>query len=642
MSFQQGLSGLDVSSQALNATSNNVANSSTVGFKSSTTRFADVYAASLNGSSANQVGIGSTLASVFQQFTQGDITTTSNSLDIAINGKGFYRMSNNGTISYTRDGEFQLDKDGYIVNSSGLELTGYAADATTGAIIPGNIVPLQVTNGNIAPSATTESQVGVNLNSSSTTPSAMTSGTATFANSLATSSSIVLDSTNNTLNLSVDGTAVSVTVPTGTYSASTLATAVQSAVNEALPTGTAVTVSLDSSSHLVITSNSKGTVGSTGSGSTVNTISGTLETALLGTATSVAGADNFYASSTTSQGTLTGTVLGATTTITASSNDTLDLTVDGTAYTVTVAAGSYTPAQLATAVQTALHTAGATNTTVTANTYNELVITSGTQGSTSSVVATGGDGEASMLGTSPVSVAGGTNINSVNSSGFTSSTAQTVYDTLGIAHNLTMYFVKTSEANVWQMYTSLDGETTQAGSTPTLIQFDSSGKLKTSMPLTENYVVTTGATANFSFTLDLSGTTQYGTSFSVNSLTQDGYTSGQLSGISVSSDGTIEGSYSNGKTKNMGQLVLSNFNNPNGLQSLGGNQWAETASSGQPITGTPGTGVLGVVQAGAVESSNVDLTKELVNMITEQRAYQANAQSIKTEDSILQTLVNLS
>ena len=122
---------------------------------------------------------------------------------------------------------------------------------------------------------------------------------------------------------------------------------------------------------------------------------------------------------------------------------------------------------------------------------------------------------------------------------------------------------------------------------------------------------------------------------------QDGYTSGKLSGMSVSADGTVQGRYSNGKSRNMGQLVLANFNNPNGLQSLGNNLWAETSDSGSPIPGAPGSGNLGVVQSGAVEESNVDMTKELVNMITAQRSYQANAQTIKTQDQIMQTLVNL-
>jgi flagellar hook protein FlgE len=152
--------------------------------------------------------------------------------------------------------------------------------------------------------------------------------------------------------------------------------------------------------------------------------------------------------------------------------------------------------------------------------------------------------------------------------------------------------------------------------------------------------VGTGAAA-LAFPLNLTGSTQYGNIFGVNSISQDGYTSGRLSGLSVAADGTVQGRYSNGQTRDLAQVVLGNFTNPNGLNSLGNNQWAETADSGQPLIGVPGSGSLGVIQSAAIEESNVDLTAELVNMITYQRAYQANSQTIKTQDQILQTIVNI-
>ena len=111
--------------------------------------------------------------------------------------------------------------------------------------------------------------------------------------------------------------------------------------------------------------------------------------------------------------------------------------------------------------------------------------------------------------------------------------------------------------------------------------------------------------------------------------------------MSVSADGIVQGTYSNGKSRNMGQIVLANFNDLNGLQTMGGNQWAETPTSGQPILGIAGTGNLGLVQSGSVEESNVDMTAELVDLITQQRNYQANSQTIKTMNTIMQTLVNL-
>ena len=153
--------------------------------------------------------------------------------------------------------------------------------------------------------------------------------------------------------------------------------------------------------------------------------------------------------------------------------------------------------------------------------------------------------------------------------------------------------------------------------------------------------VTSGAGTPFTVSYNLSGSTQFGSTFGVNSLDQDGFTSGRLTGFNTSKDGIIVGSYTNGKSSVLGQVVLSNFRNPNGLQPLGNNVWAETADSGVPLVGTPDSGSLGTLQSSAVEDSNVDLTAQLVNMITAQRVYQANAQTIKTQDQVLQTLVNL-
>jgi len=137
MAFQQGLSGLNGASKAIDVISNNVANSSTIGFKSAQTKFNDVYAAALNGAAAGvQVGIGVNVGAVAQLFNQGNITPTGNPLDLAINGNGFFRVQQpGGAISYTRNGQFEIDKDGYVVNSAGYRLQGYPANAL-GVILP--------------------------------------------------------------------------------------------------------------------------------------------------------------------------------------------------------------------------------------------------------------------------------------------------------------------------------------------------------------------------------------------------------------------------------------------------------------------------------------------------------------------------
>jgi flagellar hook protein FlgE len=405
MSFQQGLSGLGASSKALDSVGNNIANSGTVGFKSATTAFADVFAASLG--SGSQIGIGTTVAGINQQFTQGNITVTNNALDLAINGSGFYRLSDNGAITWTRNGQFNVDKDGYIVNSNGSRLTGYIANSSN-VIVPSTPAEVFINTSDLQPQAT---------------------GTSAGA------------------------------------------------------TGLEIGLNLDSRESVIAAAFNMG---------------------------------------------------------------------DPT-------------------------------------TYN-------------------------------------------------SSTSATVYDSLGNPHLLSLYFKKTG-SNTWDLRSSLDGG---AATAATGLVFNSSGALTTPATgiITQTFAMTNGAN-NLNFPLNLTGSTQYGNIFGVNMITQDGYTSGRLSGLSVASDGTIQGRYSNGQTRDLAQVVLGNFNNPNGLTSLGNNQWVETADSGQPLIGVPGSGSLGVIQSAAVEESNVDLTAELVNMITYQRMYQANAQTIKTQDSIMQTLVNL-
>ncbi|MEG1329120.1 MAG: flagellar hook-basal body complex protein, partial [Janthinobacterium sp.] len=163
------------------------------------------------------------------------------------------------------------------------------------------------------------------------------------------------------------------------------------------------------------------------------------------------------------------------------------------------------------------------------------------------------------------------------------------------------------------------------------------------LPVTVNLPVfpATGANANLAIKVDFTNSTQLSSSTSEKRTVADGYAAGQLDRFVVGSDGVIQGQYNNGKTRDMGQVVLTKFANPNGLEPLGNNAWAESSTSGSPMTGEPSSGGLGDLRASAVEVSNVDLTAELVNMITAQRAYQANAQTIKTQDSVLQTLVNL-
>src|SRR3954467_7970938 len=170
MSFQTGLSGLNSASKDLDVIGNNVANASVVGFKASEAQFADVFANSLTGgASSTQVGIGSKVAAVAQQFNQGNITSTSNPLDVAINGKGFFRLDNNGVVSYSRNGQFHFDPLGFIVNDNNLKLTGYGIDVN-GNIVPTSPSAIQISFADVAPKDTTEFTAGLNLISRETQP----------------------------------------------------------------------------------------------------------------------------------------------------------------------------------------------------------------------------------------------------------------------------------------------------------------------------------------------------------------------------------------------------------------------------------------------------------------------------------------
>jgi flagellar hook protein FlgE len=247
--------------------------------------------------------------------------------------------------------------------------------------------------------------------------------------------------------------------------------------------------------------------------------------------------------------------------------------------------------------------------------------------------------------------ASGTPIDFSDPTTYNNATSQNVYDANGDQVALTYYFQKAS-SDTWNVYVTANGTPiATSGGNPapsTTITFPSNGGAPTApvgtvsldIPSVTNTAGATTAPIN-GVALDLSGATQYGSDFAVTSMTQDGYAAGQLTSVQFDSTGTLTATYSNGQTKPAGQVALANFRNPQGLQPTSGNGWQQTVASGAPIVGVSGSGSLGVIQAGSLEESNVDLTAELVNMITAQRAYQANAQTIKTEDQIMQTIVNL-
>lgn len=220
---------------------------------------------------------------------------------------------------------------------------------------------------------------------------------------------------------------------------------------------------------------------------------------------------------------------------------------------------------------------------------------------------------------------------------YTNANTINTYDSLGNMHSITAYYVKTG-VNEWTVHTALDG--VPSASAPQVLSFTSNGTLTGYAPSNFEFTMTNGAD-DLNFSLDFTGTQQFGNDFTLNALNQNGYTNGSMVGVTIDKDGSILGNYSNEQTLVLGNIQLANFRNPEGLKPAGDNVWLQTTASGQPLTGVPGSGLFGSIQSQALEASNVDMTKELVNMIIAQRTFQANAQTVKTQDEVLQQAVNL-
>ncbi|CEK11061.1 flagellar hook protein FlgE [Legionella hackeliae] len=254
---------------------------------------------------------------------------------------------------------------------------------------------------------------------------------------------------------------------------------------------------------------------------------------------------------------------------------------------------------------------------------------------------------------------------------YNNATSTTIYDSLGNSHVLSMYFIHADSTavlgdpnastppgtqNQWYIAFQLDNQNLPANGGPHntdnlfRVNFNSDGSFNTALdtannPLANNLIPLSMTLANgadpLNFNVDFSNSTQFGSPFAVQSNVQNGYTTGRLDGLDIDEEGILFGRYTNGQSRVMGQIQLANFANPDGLQSMGNTNWAETSASGQALVSNPGTASLGLIQSGALEESNVDLTGELVNLIGAQRDFQANAQTIRTADAVTQTIINI-
>ena len=226
---------------------------------------------------------------------------------------------------------------------------------------------------------------------------------------------------------------------------------------------------------------------------------------------------------------------------------------------------------------------------------------------------------------------------------FNFSTSTTVYDSLGSSLVSNLYFRRES-ANTWTAYPYVDGEFVSVAGEQ--VNFGADGSLQdvngdpAGTFTTQSYLPTSGAEP-MEITYDLSDISQFDNAFGVNFISQDGFSAGRLEDFDIDASGVIFGRFTNGQARTMGQITLTNFPNQEALRQIGSTNWVETFASGEPATGEPGSASLGTLKAGSLEGSNVDITKELVNMIGAQRSFQANAQVISTGDTLTQTVINI-
>ena len=227
---------------------------------------------------------------------------------------------------------------------------------------------------------------------------------------------------------------------------------------------------------------------------------------------------------------------------------------------------------------------------------------------------------------------------------FNHSTSLTVYDSLGASHVATMFFRKDA-VNTWEAFTFVDGAEVSNPGGDTL-SFDTAGQVSLINGAAVSTVNTTtfnpgSGAANMQLTLDMTTLTQFGGPFGIAQLAQDGFPTGRLNSIDIDETGNLFARYSNGRTGTLAQVALANFANPEELKPEGDTSFSETFASGPATTAAPGSTNLGLVQSGALEQSNVDLTRELVDMITAQRNFQANAQVISAAEEVTRTVINI-
>jgi flagellar hook protein FlgE len=647
MTFNVALSGLKVAATDLEVTGNNIANASTVGFKRSRAEFGDAYSNSFFGGGVTDVGDGVSVQNIRQIHSQGNVTFTDSGLDMAITGNGYFVLSDNEEIKYSRAGQFGIDREGFLVNNTGMRVQGFQADDEGN--VSGVLGDLEVETNDLAPRQTTNVTTLLNLDSSEA----------------------VLAQSGSTLD--ADGTAIGVA---------------QTGANNGYASQTIDVTLADGTTSSVVTA-ANATAGATaaqfGALDGVDATARTAATILNGSFTNASGAMNITVNGITFQPT-GATVADQLADLGSKINNSalvgITAVLNGTDLEIIQDQGADLQFAFAGGAGDSFQIQGtdAVPTNVTLNTGN----TSGVVGGAIEFIL---DDDVSFVNNAGSSIVANfvpqpfTNnaFNPEDAGTYNHATSTKIYDSLGNSHVLRMYYVKqpqnsSTQPNTWQMHVQIDGLDIgdpligdQASRATYNVVFEDDGTLNETLTddvLISNWVPRdaegnpNGASAplnvvnggqlpisfppdSSNFEIDIATLTQYGSPFAVNDLSQNGFTTGRLVGLDVDGSGVILSRFSNGETQVLGQVALANFRDKEGLAPIGDSVWVETFSSGDAVIGAPGTASLGTLTASATESSNVDLSQELVNLIVAQRNYQANSKTIETADTIQQTILNI-
>ncbi|SHK62939.1 flagellar hook protein FlgE [Marinobacter antarcticus] len=642
MAFNTGLSGLRAAAVDLDVTGNNIANASTVGFKGSRVQFGDLYASGFLSGGSSPVGDGVNVQDVKQSFSQGNISFTDSGLDMAINGDGFFILNNGGETRYSRAGQFTIDKDGFVVNSQSMRVQGYTADDDGN--LSGIRDDLEIATDNLAPRRTTNLRSDLNLDSRESVLESRVRDVGPVAFSAISGEQFDIAYSDGTPNFSVDLSSATTAreaadIITAAPGLSASATTTVPIVDTNVPAALPLTDAYISAAQ---------TAGSFSFSLSVNNAPLQLDTS---TATSLLGLRDAINRS-------SDTAISASVVDDGTGNDVLRV-IHNQGEDVQFSYGNGVPAE---SVSTPVSVSGDINVT-----GDRTIV---------GLTALGADTDfVDAYSNSPIRITN--EFNPQDQRTYNHATSTSIFDSLGNSHEMTQFFVKEPSpgngvgVSEWSVYLQIDGEMVAGtDTTPFTARFDQDGTLQSIDGNPNGEILITdwipkddsgqpngadgppapGVTVvtpipepptSSAFVLNLGETTQYGAAFGVDDQRQNGYTTGRLSGLDVSGQGTLFARYTNGQSKALGQVALAGFNNTNGLSPVGDTSWVETFESGQPIIGQPDTGTLGSIKASSVEESNVDLSAELVNLIIAQRNYQANAKTIETSDAVTQTIINL-